>query len=365
MTIHGLPPILALVILPKVSTPSDERAVQALFASIAVLAAASIFFLIVSIALWVKNRIDAERLAGQKAKWSAKLFDCVSGAAAPGDFGAIVSKSEVSGLMDFLIEYAARLRGEELKVLCAIAAPYLGGIARSYGRGDRYQRAWTTRVLGTFGWPASRPYLIKSIMHPSPHVAMTAFRCLIAQGDQKSFEILVWSLKRFEKWNRNLLALLIASVGKNSPAPIRRGFADAAQPDFVRVILCTALREMSDVPAADIAAKILEAPAGVDLTIACVRLIRGLGTWKHVDVVRKQAASTVDSIRAQAIRALGRLGNQSDLPVLKDGLNDPSSWVALHSANAIRDLGMEPLLQDLARSSHPRAVLAQQVLAKT
>ncbi len=344
------------------SGAADRAAMHLLTASTGVLIALTVFFFILSLWLWARNRTEARRLEAQKEKWRTKLYDCFSGAAKPADFAGIVSRSEVHSLMDFLIKYSERLRGEELEALSKIAAPYLPAIARRYHRGDQYQKAWTTRVLGTFGWPESRPYLLKSIQHRSPHVAMTAFRCLIAHGDEQSFEMLVWSLKRFGTWNRNLLALQIASVGKGAIGPVRRGFADPAQPDFVRVILCTALREMNDAASADIAAKILDGSAGLDLSIACVRLIRSLGNWNHAAVVRRLAQSPNASLRAQAIRALGRLGSQSDLPLFREGLDHPSPWVALHSANAIKDIGMGNLLEDIARSTHPRSVLAQQVL---
>ncbi len=264
--------------------------------------------------------------------------------------------------MDFLMEHASRLRGEELLILSSIAAPYLRGIAQTFNRGDLYHQAWATRILGTFGLPVYRPYLLSALSHRSPHVVMTAFRCLIAYGDPQSFDILVWSLSRFEKWNRNLLALLVASIGKNSIEVIRKGFEDESQPYFVRVILCTALREMGDIPSADIAAKILRKKTHIELAFACIRLIRNLGGKQHADLIRSLCGQENKMFRAQAIRAIGRLGDETDLPLLKAGLDDPSPWVALYCATALKDIHMEPLLKEIARSNHPRAALASQVL---
>jgi HEAT repeat protein len=67
-------------------------------------------------------------------------------------------------------------------------------------------------------------------------------------------------------------------------------------------------------------------------------------------------------VRAAAATALGQLGGQQDMGLLLLALDDPSIWVSMHAARALRAAGGEAMLRSTARSQHRRAEVAREAL---
>jgi hypothetical protein len=67
-------------------------------------------------------------------------------------------------------------------------------------------------------------------------------------------------------------------------------------------------------------------------------------------------------VRAQALRALGRLGGDADVPLLVQAMADPNPWPSLYAARGARDAGGRQVLVDLIARGQATGVLAGQVL---
>lgn len=68
------------------------------------------------------------------------------------------------------------------------------------------------------------------------------------------------------------------------------------------------------------------------------------------------------AVRARAVAALGAMGTAADADRLGDLLADPSRWVALNAAVALRRLHRDDLLHGLALRSDPAAAIAAEAL---
>jgi len=69
-------------------------------------------------------------------------------------------------------------------------------------------------------------------------------------------------------------------------------------------------------------------------------------------------------VRAAAVGAVGALGTKEDVPILQSLLDDDAYWVSLQAARGLMAMGEVQLLERLAASTGPWAVLARQVLSE-
>ena len=100
-----------------------------------------------------------------------------------------------------------------------------------------------------------------------------------------------------------------------------------------------------------------------ELVTAALRLLKRTGRPEHSAILRELCNSPDFVIRAHAVSALASLGNARDIQQLRRFFEDPSSWVAIHAAWALKEGGGE-VLRELVASHHPRAKLALQVLSE-
>jgi HEAT repeat protein len=80
--------------------------------------------------------------------------------------------------------------------------------------------------------------------------------------------------------------------------------------------------------------------------------------------VRRLATAADDVVRAQALRALGAVGSEQDVPMLLAAMEDAAPWVALGAARGALEAGARSELLELASSDRPAAALARQVLSE-
>ena len=78
----------------------------------------------------------------------------------------------------------------------------------------------------------------------------------------------------------------------------------------------------------------------VEVVIATLRIAAGA---QVLDIVRSKASDADWRVRVQAARALGRIGDISDIPILMNLMKDPQWWIRYRSAQALVDLpGLQP-----------------------
>lgn len=337
-----------------------DQIVAFLIAVIGVLFALSVLLMLFVINLWVVNRFSDARWEQVKNKWQKKVYQVImeEGTGA----GISVPESDVLDFVDFISELARRLKGDSTQALARIAKPYLSNVERSIRSSNPDRRAWATRVLGTFGLPEYEKRLVTALKDDSLTVRMIAFHHLILNGRSGTAESLLESLPTFGQWNPNVMGGMIARLGPPLIPILREKFKDPAVPASSKIVLAIALNRLNDPGATPTAAEILKNPQTLDLHAACLKLLANVGGREHLPLVRSLCFSPNSTIRALAVNALGKLGEESDRRILLEAFQDPSAWVALHAARGLKSLSAIEDLHRLAAQDHPRKDTAKQVL---
>jgi hypothetical protein len=341
-----------------------EQLLLFLAISIGALFLCAVAFAVTVIVLRIRNQRKAERWKELEAKWEVAIFDVIAGDAAPERLWNLVAEDERIYCVDYILQFARRVTGEERRRLAALARPFLPVVAERVRSRDPQRRARAVQTLGELGLDSYADEVILALDDASPLVAMVAARALAREEHASHLGPVLSHLHRLTDWSPSFLAAMLSFVGPSAAPALRSELADPRRPPKVRAVIARALMNLNDYDAANVAARILEDESDRELVTSVLRLLAAIGREEHLPLVRRAARSDDFVVRAQAATALGNLGQREDMALLRDACEDDSQWVALRAARALRDAGEVERLAELAESDRPHAVLAMQVLSE-
>jgi hypothetical protein len=350
--------------VPFPESPWHDRVLLLVTGSILLLAALSIGFALAAVLLRMRNNHVARRWDRCEREWEPVLFDVMAGAVPPDRLAREVRRRDEAYFLGLLSRLARQVRGPELARLAEAAAPFLARPAADLRRGAPEERALAVAALGLLGGPAHVRLVIDALDDPAPLVAMSAARALTRRRDPEHAAALLARLDRLRHWRPGFLAAMLAALGPDAAAALRRTLADAGAASAVRVVAAEALLRLNDPGAAGPAAGVAAADPDPEVVAAALRLLARVGDGSHLAPVRRLAASPVEIVRIGAVRALAALGEPADLPLLRQALDDPSIWVAEHAARGLARGPGRALLAAMAESGADRARLAGEALAE-
>jgi HEAT repeat protein len=268
--------------------------------------------------------------------------------------------------LSFLSTYATSVRGDELERIRAVARPFLPAIQNKMDARRPTVRAQAVRRISLLGGGDDLPALREALEDPSATVAWMAMMGLAKRGTPDDADLVIQQLDRLSGIDRRQLTSALVELGEDAAPALRTAMAsplieEKSQSAFTRLICAEALRWLADAAAAPIAVSLLEQDADdPELHASLLRLLRRVGRSRHAPVVRAQCQSEVSFVRIHAARALGQLGAVEDEDLLASLLHgDDARWVALSAMQSLSELGCTGPIRQLAGSSHTRAALAE------
>lgn len=342
----------------------EYRLLVALSDSVVILLALTLAFAL--LALWLRWQHRRREQLWQKlhALWDADVLNVLSGDMKPIDFRKLIKREHELDFVRFIAQYGWRLRGSDLELLKELVQHYMPHAARRLKHREPGVRAWAVNVIGLFGMPEYEHEMFEALEDESAIVVMFAANTLLAQKRAHYIVPVLEQLQRFERWNVNALAKLIATMGADAIPILEQLYLDDKRDTRTRIVAALALAGFADYAIADAAAAMLPKLADVELKAATLRLLSRAGSPEHRHVVKKLCEAPKEVLRINAMRTLRALCTQEDREFLLQSLNDKSPWVARQAMRALRDLGATDVLEKLVREQHPRALLARQVFAE-
>lgn len=341
---------------------SAENLLWLLSVSILLLLIVTTVFVVLTIYLRIRHFIVDKRVRYLENYWRGSLMDVLVGDKPLTFLWQRVALIDELFFVEFLLKCALRFKGKERQMLCHLAEPYLKRIEKMARDWMPEQRAHAIQILSLLGLQAHSQVVIKALKDPSPIVAMVAARALTKSGQSEYAQAVMAQLHRFDTWNIHFLSSMLAAVGAVIAPQLRQSFTDPQQSILSRTVAAETLLKTHDLLAADVAVQVLEQGAHQELQAAALRLLGAVGRPEHLSVIRQWCFARDFFIRAHAVSALGRLGSEAEIPYLRKAFEDPSPWVAFHAATSLKKLSGPEILEQLIRSAHPRATIAEQVL---
>ncbi|NQV30632.1 MAG: HEAT repeat domain-containing protein [Candidatus Marinimicrobia bacterium] len=343
--------------------PRLEFALQILILTIVFLFVLTVMIGIGVVLLRMKNNVIAKRYSRLERSWEGQIMESLSG-----DDAEIlpikVRKADSLFFVQYLYRFASRLRGQELQIIKNLAMPHLAMVAGKLQSGYPELRARNINILATLGFPEYIDPIIEALKEDAPIVKMAAARILADSNYPEHIELIMPVLSSFDGWSMNFLASMLAGMGSEVAYRLREELLNHDAAIRVRIASAEALRRIGDLVAPDVAVQVLELGEDPELSASCLKILRDMGTPRHRPLLLGLVSSPVEVIRIHAMSALGSVGTTQDSYILRQGLDDPSAWVALQAARSMGQLNLTELLENIASSDHPRAAIAKQILAE-
>ncbi|MDY6983075.1 MAG: HEAT repeat domain-containing protein [Pseudomonadota bacterium] len=318
------------------------------------------------LALWMRWQHDRHerRWRDLHSLWDGDVLDVLSGEIPPAEFRKRIAPEQELDFVRFLAPYGWRLRGSDLDTLKQLALAYMPHVVKQLKHKEPGVRAWAVNVIGLFGMPQYERSIVATLDDESAVVVMFAASTLLAQRRVHYIAPVLEQMQRFDRWNVNSAASLLANMGRDAIPVLESIYLDPQRATRPRVVAALALANFTDYAVADAAAALLPGCDDVELTVATLRLLSKVGQLHHRPYLKKLCESPVEALRIHALRTLRAVCTREDSEFLLKMLDDPSAWVARQAIQALDAVGAKDLLEELVNSGHPRALLARQMLGE-
>ena len=295
-----------------------------------------------------RQKLQAQRFA----RWTPLLLALIEGDIPPGAFVAIVRPRQRPDALRLLVRYAIRLRGPGYRRLCAAAEPLLPLALADLKAWRPERRMYGAFALGLLGRESAFDAVVAALNDPSRPVAFAAARALARMGVPAGIGPVLGSLGRFGHIHTEAVASLLARFGLRAGAPLMKALLEPGREAPARIAIVEALRRLSYVPAADLAAQLLiDGREDRETTVALLGLLLDIGDPHHAEAVRPYADAGGEEVRLHALSTLARLGgSEEDAWRLAYALDHPNPWMALRAASGLREVGYGELLREQATS---------------
>jgi HEAT repeat protein len=157
---------------------------------------------------------------------------------------------------------------------------------------------------------------------------------------------------------------MLASIGPEIAGDLRALLLNGNQSTRARAVAAGALQELRDYVSADAAVAVLENENERDLLTACMRLLGEIGQEQHLDPIRIYTKVDDPVLRSLALGTLGNIGDNADIPILIDGINDDNEWAAIGAARGVMKLGGANLLEQALEQLPARTKVIRMVLSE-
>ncbi len=339
-----------------------DQAFLAVVAAIAVLVVLSIVFAGLTVRLRIRNDRKAEKWAHLEAEWEPLMLDVLAGEASARVLQAAVRPEDRLPFLTFLLRYHRRVSGDEREILRRLAERHLPLLRPKVHSRSAETRSRAVQTLAELGLPEHLDVVIEALDDESPIVQLIAARAIFRKRVVLGYEAVLDRLSAFSLWSRQFLSSMLVTGGPEGAPLLGEVVRDRSRALRDRTVALYALKDLHDLSTVDLAAEILATESERELVTAALRAVEELGWDKHAPLVRRQAGSSDEVIRAAALGALGSVGDESDFRLLAARIEDDSAWVALEAARGLRELGARDVLSQIAAGDDGEAILARQVL---
>src|SRR5262249_23532929 len=149
----------------------------------------------------------------RKKLWEPILLRILAGEATDDELERAVGPADRLYFVDYLLQFARRLSGDEHATLERLAAPYLPGIAAPGSRPDPEFRARAIQTLAALGLDRFGQIVVAALDDPSELVAFVAARSLARPRAARFGPEVLAKLGRFHHWRPSFLASMVAQFG--------------------------------------------------------------------------------------------------------------------------------------------------------
>jgi hypothetical protein len=198
-------------------------------------------------------------------------------------------------------------------------------------------RLLATLVLGNLKYEDAVDNLLISSKDNNIHLALASIHSLVKVDQERAIDPLVGFIKARDRYPVYKISRIIHDFNSEIvTAPLLRLIEEASREDKPKLMLL--MQEADSYAAANMARNFLMTSSDSEIISASLKLLATFGEPKDKELIKKYLGDERSFVRMNAAKALGKVGNLSDLTYLEKLLVDFDWWVRLRSAEAIMAL---------------------------
>jgi hypothetical protein len=228
-------------------------------------------------------------------------------------------------------------------------------------KGRMRQRLVALVFLGNLRDRASWPVLEKLLANENSLLSLLSARALIQIDQERALPLVLAELVRREDWPEARVAVLLRSVltAELATPPLFEALQNSTDPGAIKLL--PYVEHMYNEERNRILRILLERSRSDRLTS---RILKRIQCSQELALVRQYVSHGRWHLRMQAVAALGRIGQRSDIPLLLERLGDEEWWVRYRASQALLKMpGMThqeiETIRDNMEDSFARTMLEQ------
>ncbi len=251
--------------------------------------------------------------------------------------------------------FLSRLIVERMVYLKGAGREFLMRLADELGLVDRYlkaldsrrrwRRARSAENLGYFGGARSVRPLGMLLTDEDETIRAVAARALARIGNDEAVRLLASTLDTPSELTRLRVAENLERVGKPAVGHLIASLSDVTSFGTKNlhgpIMAARVLGHLRAAEARDVLRRAAKEGKEIDLRAQAVLALGKIGNPDDVPAILEGADDEAWPVRAQSANALGMIGEVTSIPVLKDLASDREWWVRLNACRALVNMGPE------------------------
>lgn len=331
--------------------------IAVLFVLVMVLAATTFYIRIRSI-------LKAKTYQAQEDIWEPLILDYMFGDAAIDDIKEVVAKGEELRFIGIVVRYLKKIKGAEADRLISLTAPYRYKLVQGLDHSNPARRARAYQTLCLLAFKEYPLQMMRGLKDPSLNVSLVVAWAMAQRKQVEYLEEIMIQIGRYANWNRNFLVAMVSSFGPAGSSVLLEILNDASRSSISRGIAADALAKLNYFDASTVLPDLLQAEEDPELIAALLRLACEVGRPDNMEFIRPYLSHADGFVRGQAYRAVGSLGDMTDLPLLEFAIREDTHWVAYYASIALFEIGGKEPLEAMISQGFNRSAMLQEVLAR-
>ncbi len=300
-------------------------------------------------------------LLKKQDEWESSILKYISRKRGKANFTLDIKYKDFQIFGEFVENYLINLRGDDYKRIIQLLKDIGYGemLMRALDKANKWGKAYAAHFSGLMEYKQTKAKLKNLVNDKSPVVCYNAFEAFNRFGSKKELSQIIQNIIK----NKNISIIKIIEIlsdhGTASNPILIKMLGDPEIDSLGKRLIVDILSFSSAIESSKAIFKLAKKTDDIELKIGCIKAIGSFEDPENASFFIENLNSENWVIRSVSARALGKIGEESAIPVLKNILySDKNFWVRLYSAFALKQMhekGLEAL-NEILKNHHDTQV---------
>ena len=277
----------------------------------------------------------------KQSEWENTILEYISKDSGIDVFNINVKDKDFQIFGEFVENYLVDLKGDEYERIINFLKDIGYGemLMKTLDKTNKWDKTYAAHFLGLMKYKQAESKLLKLVYDKSPIVYLNAFEALHQIGSQEKLSKIIKDILENKAISSTKIIEIILGYGDVINPILVELLEDSEIDSREKRLIVDILSFRRVIESSQTILKLAEKTDDIELKIGCIKALGTLGDPDNVFYLIKNLDSENWIIRSQSAKALGKIGSDIAISVLKNKLlSDENFWVKYYSAIALKQL---------------------------